>query len=70
MLFFRNRKTTIEKVQEVVQETNQKVDAHKIVRTEALEEAKTATKEFKKLFKENGFTIKIYLAAGGNQPKH
>ena len=38
-------------------------------RHEVIKEAKEVNQQLKKLLVENGFTIKIYLAAGGKQTK-
>lgn len=45
------------------------VELHKTASKEAAETAKAANKHLNDLLVENGFTLKIYLAAGGQPPK-
>ena len=42
--------------------------AHKTATDKVIKEAEDASKKLNKLLVENGFTIKIYLAAGGKLP--
>lgn len=43
--------------------------AHDDARKEVVEKAKQVNNHLKELLVENGFTIKIYLAAGGRPPQ-
>lgn len=45
------------------------VELHKDASREAAEKAKDANQHLNDLLIENGFTLKIYLAAGGKPPK-
>jgi hypothetical protein len=45
------------------------VELHKGFSEEAAKKADAANKHINELLVENGFTLKIYLAAGGHQPK-
>lgn len=45
------------------------VELHKDATIEAADKAKEANKHLNELLVENGFTLKIYLAAGGQPPK-
>lgn len=45
------------------------VELHKNASVEAAKKADAANKHINDLLVENGFTLKIYLAAGGHQPK-
>ena len=45
------------------------IEAHKDAKTEAIKEAKEATRQLNKLLVDNGFTLKIYLATGGKHPR-
>ncbi len=45
--------------------TSIEIVAHKTATKEVLREAKKATEHLNELLVENGFTLKIYLAAGG-----
>lgn len=45
------------------------VELHKDATKEAAETAKAANQHLNDLLIENGFTLKIYLAAGGQPPK-
>lgn len=44
------------------------VELHKNASVEAAKKADAANKHINDLLVENGFTLKIYLAAGGHQP--
>lgn len=44
------------------------VELHKNASEEAAKKADAANKHINDLLVENGFTLKIYLAAGGHQP--
>lgn len=45
------------------------VELHKNASEEAAQKAKDTNKHLNDLLVENGFTLKIYLAAGGKPPK-
>ena len=45
------------------------VELHKSASEGAAQKAKETNKHLNDLLVENGFTLKIYLAAGGHQPK-
>lgn len=46
------------------------VELHKSASADAAEKAKEANKHLNDLLVANGFTLKIYLAAGGHLPKN
>lgn len=69
MLWFKKKRAIIEHQQDVAQHTAIEIIAHKTAKQEAVNEAKDVNKQLKKLLEANGFTIKIYLAAGGRVPK-
>lgn len=43
--------------------------AHKEAKAKVIKQAKQANKQLNDLLVENGFTLKIYLAAGGKAPQ-
>jgi hypothetical protein len=45
------------------------VELHKSASQEAAEKAKETNRHLNDLLVANGFTLKIYIAAGGHQPK-
>jgi hypothetical protein len=45
------------------------IEVHKEAGQEAKKKAVDANKHLKQLLDENGFTLKIYMAAGGKKPK-
>lgn len=45
------------------------VEVHKDANQHAVEKAKIANEHLKELLVNNGFTLKIYLAAGGQSPR-
>ena len=45
------------------------VEVHKGANQHAVEKAKVANEHLKELLVNNGFTLKIYLAAGGQSPR-
>lgn len=45
------------------------IEPHQQARREVVEKTKEVNDHLKELLVENGFTIKIYLAAGGNNPQ-
>ena len=46
------------------------VEVHKNASLEAAQKAKETNQHLNDLLVENGFTLKIYLAAGGHQPNN
>lgn len=46
------------------------VEVHKNASMQAAQKAQETNKHLNDLLVENGFTLKIYLAAGGHQPKN
>lgn len=46
------------------------VEVHKSASIQAAQKAKETNQHLNDLLVENGFTLKIYLAAGGHQPKN
>jgi hypothetical protein len=46
------------------------IEAHKNAERAAVQQAKEASRQLNTLLVENGFTLKIYLAAGGKKRKH
>lgn len=66
-----NRKKKVEPV--VIQpavSSRVEVELHKNASIEAAQKADAANKHINDLLVENGFTLKIYLAAGGHQPNN
>lgn len=45
------------------------IELHKTASVDAAKKADQTNEHLKELLVENGFTLKIYLAAGGHQPK-
>lgn len=70
MLWF-NKKSqpTLEDQQQLVRETSIEIVAHKDAKAGVIKEAHQVNAQLNKLLVGNGFTLKIYLAAGGRQPK-
>jgi hypothetical protein len=71
MLWFKKSKTSpaSEHMKEVAQHSAIEIIAHKNAKAEVVEDAKKANEQLKTLLDANGFTLKIYLAAGGHQLK-
>lgn len=46
------------------------IELHKSASEDAAKKADQTNEHLKELLVENGFTLKIYLAAGGHQPKN
>lgn len=67
MSWFKKRKEDV--IVQPPSSSRVEVELHKSAGREALEKAKEANEHLNTLLVENGFTLKIYLAAGGNQPK-
>jgi hypothetical protein len=65
-----NRKPKAEQVIVTPPPTSRvEVELHKGASEEAAQKATQVNEHVKDLLLENGFTLKIYLAAGGKQPK-
>jgi len=45
------------------------IEVHKTANKEAAEKAKRTSKDLNELLVENGFTLKLYMAAGGKPPR-
>lgn len=52
------------------QHSRVEVEVAKNASSQAAQTAKKINEHVKDLFDENGFTIKIFIAAGGHPPKH
>lgn len=68
MLWFK-RKPLQAAQDDAVQRSSIEIIAHKDAKHEVVEDAKAANEQLKKLLVGNGFTLKIYLAAGGKHPQ-
>lgn len=55
--------------EDVAQAAVIEIEAHKDAQKEAVTIARNASKQLNTLLVNNGFTLKIYLAAGGTHPK-
>lgn len=64
-----NRNKTPEGDTEARHDDRVEVVVHQNATKEAVHEANEANKHLNKLLVENGFTLKIYLAAGGKEKK-
>lgn len=70
MLWFNKKsQTTVEDQEKLVQSTSIEIVAHKDAKAEVIKEAHQVNARLNNLLVGNGFTLKIYLAAGGRQPK-
>lgn len=75
MLWFKKKKIdpsavfTLQPGITVADQSRVEVELHKEASKEAKTEVDEANKKLNKLLVENGFTLKIYLAAGGQHPK-
>lgn len=54
--------------EETRQAASIEIVAHKEAKKEVIEEARLANERLNKLLVQNGFTLKIFLAAGGQHP--
>lgn len=75
MSWFNRRKKSIDAPREelIVQppaSSRVEVELHKGANQDAVVKAKQANEHLKELLVNNGFTLKIYLAAGGHPPKN
>lgn len=50
-------------------ENRLEIELHKNANKEAVAKAKKTNKDLNELLVENGFTIKLYMAAGGSPPR-
>lgn len=71
MLWFTRKKKVIEEpvVIKPAVSSRVEIELHKGASEEAAAKATETNKHLTDLLVENGFTLKIYLAAGGHQPK-
>lgn len=71
MWWFNQRRKEREKRKHaaVERESTIEIIAHQKASRQAIEEVKRANKELNRLLEGNGFTVKIFLAAGGKAPK-
>lgn len=70
MLWFNKREQpTLEEQKQLVHDTSIEIVAHKDAKASVVKEAHQVNAQLNKLLVGNGFTLKIYLAAGGRQPK-
>jgi hypothetical protein len=56
--------------EKIIHDSSIEIVPHKAAKLEVLEEARKANEQLNKLLVENGFTLKIYLAAGGSNKNH
>jgi hypothetical protein len=68
-MWFTKKKAPVEVAQQIIKKGAVEIVAHQNARKEVVEDAAVANKQLKDLLEANGFTIKIYLAAGGRSPK-
>lgn len=64
-----NRNNTAKSETEKLHDHRVEVVVHQNAAKEVVTEANIVNRKLNKLLVENGFTLKIYLAAGGHQPK-
>lgn len=67
MLWFKNKRKKQQSIK--AQKIEKEIAVHKKAAKKTVATFKSAANEFNKDFKENGFTVKIFLAAGGKDPK-
>lgn len=70
MSWFRRKKESPPIVVNPPATSRVEVELHKNASEEAAQKAKDTNKHLNDLLVENGFTLKIYLAAGGHQPNN
>lgn len=71
MKFFRRKPNVVVKTSNMKDHDNRvEVVVHKNATEESLNKAKQANEKLNELLVENGFTLKIYLAAHGPASKH
>lgn len=69
MSWFKRKKKEVPIVIPPAATSRVEVEVHKNASVEAAQKAKETNQHLNDLLVENGFTLKIYLAAGGHQPK-
>lgn len=69
MWFRKHKKLSAETQAKAAQKTAIEIVTHKNATQEVIAEANEANKHLRNLLEENHFTLKIYLATGGKQPK-
>ena len=69
MSWFNKKKRTEDIHVEPPASSRVEVELHKSATKEAVEKAKQANQHLNELLVKNGFTLKIYLATGGSNPK-
>jgi len=69
---FWSKKSNVKKeeLERISHTSKVEVVAHKRATKKAVDEAKQVNKKLNNLLVENGFTLKIYLAAGGKHPQN
>lgn len=65
VFWFRKRKSDIELQHKLESVVSVELEHHKKVTDDKIRETKEVTEKFNKIIKENGFTLKIHVAAGG-----
>lgn len=65
MFWFKNKKAAIDKQHELETIVSVELEQHKKLTDDKINETKQVTENFNKILKENGFTLKIHVAAGG-----
>lgn len=69
MFWHKTPQPTVEDQERLVERTSIQIVAHKDAKAEVVQEAHKVNERLNKLLVGNGFTLKIYLAAGGSQPR-
>lgn len=67
--FWQKDKSTPSMVVQPPATSRVEIELHKNASEEAAQKAQETNKHLNDLLVENGFTVKIFLAAGGHQPK-
>lgn len=65
MFWFNKKKAAVEKQIQLETIVSVELEQHKKVTDDKIKETKLVTENFNKILKENGFTLKIHVAAGG-----
>lgn len=70
-MWFFNKRRKEEQQEHAATERQSTIEiiAHQKASRQAIEEVKRANKDLNRLLEGNGFTVKIFLAAGGKTPK-
>lgn len=69
MSLFSHKKQSNNIVIEPATRSRVEIEVHKTANKEAAEIAKRTSKDLNELLVENGFTLKLYVAAGGRLPR-